>query len=399
MLHHGAAAWDGVLRKGMDPSVTSKLTWLPPGDPRRMFIAGGSDAHGDFNYRREGYMTGTTTITDTAIAKVRNLVAVGAPVADTSTKFPRGDLLTDAVMVSDGTTTGGTSTGGIKGSLATGAYTGDLVLSDGTTTPTPPLPHTQEQVVATLANGNFSVTDGPALRIAIDRNRNGVIDAADTPMGGIVELYGEETLPVLVEWKSTAEFGNVQEVQLYVGAQAGGSSVTAHTYAPQGHGPQSVGNASSTIYGSYTSNGRTYGLMKDGYIADPTGLLRINVPSTLGQGGVQKIDLPISAFQAGIGTRPDRLYVRAFAATAQKDPATCATNATTGACIRRYAFTNPIWAIPGARPDATTCPTGRPRAMDRDGDGYPDGCDVCPAFANNAICSVLVDKGTVFSRY
>ena len=39
-----------------------------------------------------------------------------------------------------------------------------------------------------LVNGAFAITDGPALRIAIDRNANGVIDDADTRMGGVLEI-------------------------------------------------------------------------------------------------------------------------------------------------------------------------------------------------------------------
>lgn len=386
MLHHGAAQWDSVLRKGMDPSFTSTLGWLPAGEPRRMFIAGGSDAHGDFNYRREGYMLGTDKITDTAIAKVRNLVAVGAPVPETPIKPPRNFPYDRKGLLAE-------ATADLTGAGAlTGAASTDPTFADGSYTAPPSPPHTQDQVVATLANGNFSVTDGPALRIAIDRNRNGVIDDGDTPMGGIVELYGESTLPVIVEWKSTAEFGDVAEVQLYVGAQAGSNGLTAKTYAPKGHGPQAPGIASSAVYGSYNSNGRTYELMKDGYTADPTGLLRFAVPGGLGQGGVQKFNLPISAFEAGFGRRPDRLYVRAFADTTFKDATAClTTGGATGACIRRYAFTNPIWAIPGPRPDATTCPTGRPRAMDRDGDGYPDGCDACALSPDPAYCIKILD--------
>lgn len=326
-LHHGAKTWDEQLAKGLDLVQTSALPWLPSGDPRRVFIAGGSDAHGDFNYRREGYVSGTTTISDTALAKVRNLVFVGPPDPYTFT-------------------------------------------------------HSQRQVFDALATGNFSVTDGPALRIAIDRNGNGVIDDADTPMGGIVELNGEATLPVLVEWMSTPEFGPVSSVQLYVGVQSGDATNNraSATYAVKAHGPRSSGIADSDVVSSYDSNGRTYALMKDGYTIDPTGLLAIaGAPS---MSGTRRINLPVAAFEAGKGIGPDRLYVRAFAATAMKDQAACLSNEgeserRVGACIRRYAFANPVWAVPGPKGKGA-CTPGRPRALDRDGDGIPDGCDPCP---------------------
>lgn len=359
-LHHGAASWDKMLREGIDPVLTSSLTWLPAGDPRRVFMGGGSDAHGDFNYRREGYMRGTTEITDTAIAKVRNLIFTGAPDA------PRPDVV--------GPTTGGVFTAS-KSTAALGTTFGkDLVLDPGT--PPPPMPHTQEEIVGALQSGNFSVTDGPAVRLVIDKNRNGIVDAGDTPMGGIVELNGEATLPILVEYMSTPEFGEITDLQLYVGVESGGGvdDHVSRTYAVSGHGPRAAGIASSDVDFGYTSGGRTYSHMKDGYWADPTGALRM-YPS-IGLSGTRRIDLPIAAFQSANGRAPERMYVRAFAATRAKDATACATNDVakrSGACIRRYAFTNPVWAIPAPNRCVAT-----PRAMDRDGDGIPDGCDACP---------------------
>ncbi len=268
------------------------------------------------------------------------------------------------------------------------------------TTP-PNKPHTQEQVVATLQAGRFSVTDGPALRIAIDRNRNGVIDDGDTPMGGIVELYGEDTLPVVVEWQSTAEFGPVTDVQLHVGVHAGSGVDDRHarTYAVQGHGTRAAGVASSAVDSSYVSNGRTYQHMKDGYWIDPTGALRVWLPYGSGLAGRRSIDLPIAAFEAAPGRRPERMFVRAFAQTAQKDAAACATlqGQQTGACIRRYAYTNPIWTVDGPRPGGV-CPTDRPRALDRDGDELPDGCDPCPTRADHTFCMVIAQPPTKYAK-
>lgn len=379
-LHHGAASWDKMLRDGIDPVLTSGLAWLPAGDPRRVFMGGGSDAHGDFNYRREGYMLGTTEITDTAIAKVRNLIYAGAP------DIPRYDAVAPTTGTLSTFSTAKTTAGSFG--LAT-----DLIATDSIA-PAPPRPHTQEEIVGAMKEGNFSITDGPAVRLVIDKNRNGVIDAGDTPMGGIVELNGESTLPVLVEWKSTPEFGAVHDIQLYVGVQSGGGvdGRASRTYAVMAHGPRSEGIASSAIDQTYSSGGRTYSRMKDGYWVDPTGLLRI---AGTGMSGTRRIELPIAAFQTTNGRAPERLYLRAFAQTVQKDASACATNDVakrSGACIRRYAFTNPVWAMPAPKSSTGTCLVGRPRAMDRDGDGYPDGCDACPDSAK-AFCTALPPGG------
>ena len=84
-LYHGAATWDRFLRKGLDPAETASLTWLPKGEPRKWFMAGGSDAHGDLNYRQLGEMCEhrwcTSGVVDTAIGKPRNLVLVSGPPA------------------------------------------------------------------------------------------------------------------------------------------------------------------------------------------------------------------------------------------------------------------------------------------------------------------------------
>ena len=302
-LHHGAKQWDDMLLLGINPVATATLGWVLPNKPRRVFMAGGSDAHGDFNYRREGYMTGTTRISDTAIAKVRNLVFAGTP--------------------------------------------------DESTPEVPVMTYSQGKVFQAMREGNFSVTDGPALRIVIDYNGNGVIDDSDIPMGGHLELHGNETtIPLLVQWMSTPEFGPVDSIQLYVGVEAGegdgeGNEVTSVTYAVRGHGPQSEGIALSDTESSYVSNGVPYYRMRDGYMADPTGLLSITPAS--GMSGVQMVNLPIAAFQAGPGVAPERMYVRAFARTVEKDADRCAGDPVAvrrGACIRRYAFTNPVWVMP-----------------------------------------------------
>src|SRR5262249_47941983 len=143
--------------------------------PRKFFMAGGSDAHGDLNYRRLGGFLGWGGAVDSAIGKPRNLTYVGSE--------------------------------RLGGPKAVG----------------------QNQGIGHLKEGQFSITDGPALRMAIDVNGNGVIDDADVPMGGDFAA-GSGTVPLLVEWKSTPEFGGLDSIDIYVGAQAG--SHQGLVYAP-----------------------------------------------------------------------------------------------------------------------------------------------------------------------
>jgi hypothetical protein len=164
--------WDEVLLWGLDPDETASLDWLAPGEPRRFFFAGGSDAHGDLNYRRSGYFLGNSSISDTALGTPRNLVFAGEPEGETL----RG-----------------------PGGVAT--------------------PHSQAQIVSALRSGHFSVTDGPAVRIAYDVNGNGVIDDEDVPMGGVATESGC-SLTLLVEWLSTREFGPVETIDLKLGVAA-----------------------------------------------------------------------------------------------------------------------------------------------------------------------------------
>jgi hypothetical protein len=339
-LHHGAATWDRWLLRGLDTNETSHLSsWLPAGEPRRFFVAAGSDAHGDLNYRRAGYFTGTTKITDVAIAKARNLVLAGDPT------LPRNEDVPPE-------------------------WAGK-----------PAERHSHEQVVAALAQGRFSATDGPALEIVVDRNGNGQIDDQDTPMGGVVELFDEPHLPVIVRWRSTEEFGGVKRLSIYVGTRNDRAGVdgSARVYAPAMHGPRAGADLpGSAVVESYAHSGRTYSLMEDTYWRDPTGLLAVSfvTPSLEGQ---RRILLPLSVLEASRQARGDRFYVRVFAETAMQDQEACLTSTRAqrqGACIRRYALTNPVWAI-----TKTTTPPSCPlseRALDRDGDGLPDGCDRCP---------------------
>jgi hypothetical protein len=330
-LYHGAYAWDRYLRKGLDPVQTATLSWLTAGEPRKWFMAGGSDAHGDFNFRRKGRPCMTrwcdVPIADTAIASPRNLVSIIGPAS------------------------------------------GRPVLSDGVRDEASgPIRYSNQQVLGALRNGRFSVTDGPAIRIVIDKNRNGTIDATDLPMGSTLDFYPGEHIPLLVEWFSTREFGPIAAVDLFVGN-------ARMTFAPADVRPAQGGA---------------------GYAQDPSGALQIRLanayggpipgqPSDLRYRGVARVFLGPAQF--GMAPADGTLsYVRAVARTIAPqqgaDIGVCASAWTAGSrCGGRMAYSNPIW-----NRYRLACPTGRPRPVggvlqpalpivDADGNRFPDTCE------------------------
>ena len=236
-LYHGVYTWDRYLRKGLDPAQTRSISWLKKGQPRKWSIAGGSDAHGDLNFRRRGrpndcFKVGAVTkikqwcdtpVTDTAIGTPRNLVHVGRPKGKGSNVAKR---------------------------------------------------HTNRQVIDALEDGVFSVTDGPALRIVIDNNRNGVIDAADHEMGSVVDIFPGEQIPLLVEWWSTPEFGPIKRLDLYFGNKNA-------TFAGSGHGPRGRFGIDTAADGS-----RRKVSLSDPYKRDPNNVLGVSsVPGNAGMHG------------------------------------------------------------------------------------------------------------------
>jgi hypothetical protein len=368
-LHDGLAAWDKMLLWGMRPSQTTSLSWLAAGEPRRVFVAGGSDAHGDLNYRRQG-STGLSAVLDTAIGKPRNLVYVG---------LERPETVSDP----DGNSYG--------------------VVGQG-------------QVTTALASGNFAVTDGPALRIAMDVNGNGIIDPADVPMGGVAHgAFRGTYVPFVVEWKSTEEFGPVASLDLYVGvvndASDAGLVYAGDVYGPEDHGVHSSSTKSGAVSPNpyLDSNGGLHYELQDGYMLDPTGGLqagelhpgKLHVVVSPDQGRAGKLTVLLRANDFPVGKRrvveggdpvcgwnmpacgkpgaanddgceyvctdpppteyhfddvslPDRMFVRAFARTAPPGGDLCQNTGDvqtvderltqrSGQCNERLAFTNPVW--------------------------------------------------------
>lgn len=354
-LHHGVAQWDKLLRWGLDVNRTRRIDWLAPGEPRRLFMAGGSDAHGDFNYRREGYMRGVSQVTDTAIARVRNLVQVGAP---------RGRCDADGKC-----------------------YARDP-LEPG---------HAQDQVAGALGEGRFAVTDGPALRIVVDRNANGVIDDADYPMGSTVELFADERLPLLVQATSTPEFGPIEQIDLYVGVDrepalictgpqcaVDPADTRARTYGPVDHGAR--GEHTDTVTNQVVADpvaqdcGTAACQMADGYwLPRPGARPGLRAAATqLDARGVVAMTLDLDDFPTGgPSARATRVYVRAFARTHTPCLASTGHGTFHADCAERYAYANPIWALRRTLAPGAECPY-TDRALDRDLDGVPDACDAFP---------------------
>lgn len=316
-LYHAAYTWDRMLLWGLGAKV-----WFARGcEPRKVFMAGGSDAHGDFNYRREGAFHGTDGIVDTAIAKPRNLVRVGAPAGKPI---------------------------GIPGQGRRQA-----------------VPHTQEQIIDALRSGEFCVTDGPALRISI----------GDTPMGGVHYLQGSR-VSVSVEWKSTSEFGPLDEIHLYVGAGSSGSCTwedrNCHelgiVYTPRDAGPRNSGDELYPTPGPYSS-GPPFTIYRT------SERLRINASSLgrpLGYEGSDTVTFGNGDFRLANTEQADRYFVRAVGWTST---GTCGERASllTERCQPRFAFTNPVWVLPGslAAPPRELFQRG-----DTNGDGTVDVSDV-----------------------
>jgi hypothetical protein len=311
LLRHGTHVWDRYLRKGLDPAQVSRLPWAAKGYPRRWFMAGGSDAHGDFNYRRKGRPSHSKLdgrceefwcdfpVSDTAIGKPRNLTFVHRA----SNRYEIGANVSANV-------------------------------------------HSNLDLIGALERGAFTVTDGPALRVVIDRDRDEKIDDDDFQMGSVVKVFPGDHIPLLVEWISTPEFGPVERVDLYVGNKD-------VVYAPKTHGPLGrPGSADIAI---------------SGYAADPSGgHLQFQIPASMGMHGQAMVYLAPKQFN--INGANKFFYIRAFA---QTDTSGCPSPLIGGiSCGERFAFTNPVWG------DYSPNCTDSSRSIDADGNKKPDVCEV-----------------------
>lgn len=164
----GIAQWDGLLTASLSPI-------------RKTFLAGGSDAHGDFNYSTYFGLLDSYA-TDNAIGKVQTVVFVP------------------------------------------GAYgPGNL----------PPM----SEILAAYRAGRSVVTDGPFVEIGIDRSGDGDFDdPEDLAIGDDGSGVSAESAPLTVRWASTPDFGPVVQLDLVVGTDAGTTTIYSENPNAAGEG-------------------------------------------------------------------------------------------------------------------------------------------------------------------
>ncbi len=149
----GVSIWDDLLRAGLGaPS-------------RKIFLAGGSDAHGDFNYAT--YLGLDSYATDNAIGKVQTVVRVP----------------------------GGYGPGNL-----------------------PPM----AEILAAYRSGCSVATDGPFVEIGIDGDGDDDwYGPQDLKIGDDGVLSPDACPPLDLRWRSLPEFGAVSSLRLFVGSPGG----------------------------------------------------------------------------------------------------------------------------------------------------------------------------------
>ena len=140
----GIEKWDELLRVDLDPL-------------RKIFISGGSDAHGDLNYTIGG-VGPLIALNDNAMGKVKTLV------------------------------------------YASGGKN-------------------RENILNGLRNGRSVVTDGPVVIFGIDRDQNGRLEGngSDVIIGDHIVLPQGDATTFFIQWISTDEFGDIDEIVIFRG--------------------------------------------------------------------------------------------------------------------------------------------------------------------------------------
>jgi hypothetical protein len=168
----GIDSWDQYLQANLGEPI------------RKIFLAGGSDAHGDFNYST--YLSLSGYATDNAIGKVQTVVYV----PDTAGAGYGSDNLPPA-----------------------------------------------SEIMYAYRSGRSVVTDGPFVHIGVDRNEDGDFsDAQDLMIGDMGESYSGYFLPLTVSWASTQGFGQVVSVEIIAGNAAGTTTIFSSNPSAGGEG-------------------------------------------------------------------------------------------------------------------------------------------------------------------
>jgi FlgD Ig-like domain len=163
-LLEGVALWDQVV-SGM----------IATNNPRRVFVAGGSDAHGDFNYA--SHLSLNDYADDNAIGKVQTV-----------------------------------------------AY----VPGDWSATNLPPM----AEILAAYRAGHTIITDGPFVEIGIDTDGDGGwYGARDLIVGGAGVLNPATSANLHLRWSSLPEFGAISNVKLIAVHGTGTQVVSSFTPA------------------------------------------------------------------------------------------------------------------------------------------------------------------------
>jgi hypothetical protein len=166
-LLEGIALWNQHLAASLSPL-------------RKVFLAGGSDAHGDFNYAT--HLAFDSYATDNAIGKVQTVVMIPGP-------YGPGNL-----------------------------------------------PPTSE-ILAALREGRSVVTDGPFVEIGVDGNGDGdLLDDGDLTIGEDAALDASQETAMTVRWTSTPDFGPVVSLELLAIHGSGTSTALALDPSATGEG-------------------------------------------------------------------------------------------------------------------------------------------------------------------
>lgn len=161
--------WRPLLIEGLK---SSEETAGSP--PFKVFMAAGSDAHGDFNFE----------------ATLDALDFLSKPMRGVS----------------------GYAEDNALGELSTVVYSPQGMGPRG------------ENILRALRNGQSVLSNGPLLVAGFDVNGNGSIsDLEDITMGGQYKAIAKNLLPLQVEWASSNEFGPLKSLRLIIGSKTGES--------------------------------------------------------------------------------------------------------------------------------------------------------------------------------
>jgi hypothetical protein len=148
----GITRWDSLLCGKLSSAI-----------PRKIFLSGGSDAHGDFNY---------------AIQRNDCSPSLIPPISATNNAFAK---VRTAVYCDDGM--------GLNGA----------------------------NVIDALRNGRSVVTDGPLIEFGIDLNNNGQIGYGDLRIGDLGNFNLNNSRNLIVNYESSEDFGTLDNIVIKVG--------------------------------------------------------------------------------------------------------------------------------------------------------------------------------------